>query len=202
MKTQWYRLSAADALKQLGTDSATGLSSAEAQARLAKAGPNELVERGGRTRREIIVEQLTGVLTILLFIAALVSAVLGDWIEAVVILVIVVLNAVLGYVQEVKAEQSMEALKRMAVPRVPRAPRRQAPGYLGPRAGARRRGDPGNRQHRAGRRPRPPERQPARRGGRVDRRIRAGGEGLRPWSSRPRRRWATAATCSSAAPYI
>ena len=67
---------------------------------------------------EIIVEQLTGVLTILLFIAALVSAVLGDWIEAVVILVIVVLNAVLGYVQEVKAEQSMEALKRMAVPRV------------------------------------------------------------------------------------
>ncbi len=118
MKTHWYKLSAADALKQLGSDSAAGLSSAEAQARLATVGPNELVERGGRTRREIIVEQLTGVLTILLFIAALVSAVLGDWIEAVVILVIVVLNAVLGYVQEVKAEQSMEALKRMAVPRV------------------------------------------------------------------------------------
>ena len=118
MKTHWYQLSAADALKQLSSDSATGLSSAEAQTRLAKVGPNELVERGGRTRREIIVEQLTGVLTILLFIAALVSAVLGDWIEAVVILVIVVLNAVLGYVQEVKAEQSMAALKRMAVPRV------------------------------------------------------------------------------------
>ena len=118
MKTQWYQLSAADALKQLGSDSAAGLSSAEAQTRLATVGPNELVERGGRTRREIIVEQLTGVLTILLFIAALVSAVLGDWIEAVVILVIVVLNAVLGYVQEVKAEQSMAALKRMAVPRV------------------------------------------------------------------------------------
>ena len=118
MKTHWYKLSAADVLKQLGSDTVLGLSSAEAQARLAKTGPNELVERGGRTRREIIVEQLTGVLTILLFIAALVSAVLGDWIEAVVILVIVVLNAVLGYVQEVKAEQSMEALKRMAVPRV------------------------------------------------------------------------------------
>ena len=118
MKTHWYQLSAADVLKQLGSDAAAGLSSAEAQTRLATVGPNELVERGGRTRREIIVEQLTGVLTILLFIAALVSAVLGDWIEAVVILVIVVLNAVLGYVQEVKAEQSMAALKRMAVPRV------------------------------------------------------------------------------------
>ena len=57
-------------------------------------------------------------LTILLFIAALVSVVLGDWIEAVVILVIVVLNAVLGYIQEFKAEQSMAALKRMAVPKV------------------------------------------------------------------------------------
>ena len=118
MKTHWYKLSAADALKQLDSDAAAGLSSIEAQTRLATVGPNELVERGGRTRREIIVEQLTGVLTILLFIAALVSAVLGDWIEAVVILVIVVLNAVLGYVQEVKAEQSMAALKRMAVPRV------------------------------------------------------------------------------------
>ncbi len=118
MKTHWYKLSAADALKQLGSDAAPGLASAETQARLATVGPNELVERAGRTRWEIIVEQLTGVLTILLFIAALVSAVLGDWIEVVVILVIVVLNAVLGYVQEVKAEQSMEALKRMAVPRV------------------------------------------------------------------------------------
>jgi Ca2+-transporting ATPase len=96
MKTHWYKLSAADVLKQLGSDTVLGLASVEAQARLAKVGPNELVERGGRTRREIIVEQLTGVLTILLFIAALVSAVLGDWIEAVVILVIVVLNAVLG----------------------------------------------------------------------------------------------------------
>ncbi len=118
MKTHWYKLSAADALAQLGSDAAPGLASAEAQARLAAVGLNELVEKGGRTRWEIIVEQLTGVLTILLFIATLVSAVLGDWIEAVVILVIVVLNAVLGYVQEVKAEQSMEALKRMAVPRV------------------------------------------------------------------------------------
>ena len=118
MKTQWYQLSAADALKQLSSDSAAGLSSAEAQTRLATVGPNELVERGGRTRWEIIVEQLTGVLTILLFVAALVSAMLGDWLEAVVILAIVVLNAVLGYVQEYKAEQSMAALKRMSVPHV------------------------------------------------------------------------------------
>ena len=118
MKTHWYKLTAADALKQLGSDPAPGLTGAEAQTRLATVGANELVARGGRTSWEIIVEQITGVLTILLFIAALVSAVLGDWIEAIVILVIVVLNAILGYTQEVKAEHSMEALKRMAVPKV------------------------------------------------------------------------------------
>ena len=93
MKTHWYKLSTDDTLKQLGCDPTSGLSSTEAQERLAKAGRNELVEKGGRTRKEIIVEQLTGVLTILLFIAALISAVLGDWIEAVVIMIIVVLNA-------------------------------------------------------------------------------------------------------------
>jgi P-type E1-E2 ATPase len=102
----------------LDSDAAQGLSQAGAQQRLAQIGPNELVEKGGRTRWSIIREQLTGVLTILLFVAALISAFLGDWIEAVVILIIVVLNAVLGYTQEYKAEQSMAALKRMSVPKV------------------------------------------------------------------------------------
>ena len=118
MKTDWYKLSTAAVVQQLGSDGAQGLSPAEAQQRLAQVGPNELVEKGGRTRWSIIREQLTGVLTILLFVAALVSAFLGDWIEAVVILIIVVLNAVLGYTQEYKAEQSMAALKRMSVPKV------------------------------------------------------------------------------------
>jgi Ca2+-transporting ATPase len=118
VKTDWYKLSTAAAVQQLGSDGAQGLSPAEAQQRLAQVGPNELVEKGGRTRWSIIREQLTGVLTILLFVAALVSAFLGDWIEAVVILIIVVLNAVLGYTQEYKAEQSMAALKRMSVPKV------------------------------------------------------------------------------------
>jgi Ca2+-transporting ATPase len=118
VKTNWYKLTADAVIQQLDSDAAQGMSQAEAQQRLATLGPNELVEKGGRTRWQIIREQLTGVLTILLFVAALVSAFLGDWIEAVVILIIVVLNAVLGYTQEYKAEQSMAALKRMSVPKV------------------------------------------------------------------------------------
>jgi Ca2+-transporting ATPase len=118
MKMDWYKLSAVEALKQLESDREQGLSSAEAQRRRARYGANELVEKGGRSRVEIIREQLTGVLTILLFAAILISVFLGDWLEAVVILIIVVINAVLGYVQEHKAEQSMAALKRMSVPKV------------------------------------------------------------------------------------
>jgi Ca2+-transporting ATPase len=118
MNAHWYQLSADDALQQLGVIPSQGLADAEAQKRLAEVGPNELVEKAGRTRWQIIREQLTGILTILLYVAIVISAALGDWIEAVVILLIVVLNAILGYTQEYRAEQSMAALKRMAVPRV------------------------------------------------------------------------------------
>src|SRR5512137_2298428 len=118
MRPEWYRLSVSDALARLGTDAARGLTSAEVRERSQRHAPNELVAKGGRTRWEILVEQLTGVLTILLFVAALVSAMLGDWLEAIVILLIVILNAVLGYAQEYKAELSMAALKRMSVPKV------------------------------------------------------------------------------------
>ncbi len=114
----WYQYTLADTLQRLGVDAHAGLSDAEAARRLAEYGPNELVERGGRTRWEILVEQFTNILTVLLIAAAAVSAFLGDWIEAVVILIIVVLNGVLGYVQEYRAEQSMAALKKMSVPTV------------------------------------------------------------------------------------
>ena len=118
MNPNWYQQTTAEVAQALGSDISAGLSAQEAQARLAQFGPNELVEKAGRSRREIIIEQLSGVLTILLLIAVLVSAFLGDWIEAVVILIIIVLNAFLGYTQEYRAEQSMAALKRMSVPHV------------------------------------------------------------------------------------
>jgi magnesium-transporting ATPase (P-type) len=82
MKIDWYKLSASRVLQQLGSDPAYGLSVAESRQRLAKYGSNELVEKAGRSRAEIVREQLSGVLTILLFVAVLISAVLGDWLEA------------------------------------------------------------------------------------------------------------------------
>ncbi|MHB1047215.1 MAG: cation-translocating P-type ATPase [Thermoanaerobaculia bacterium] len=109
-------LPADEVLKRQASDGAAGLGAVEAAARLERHGANELTERAGRSRLAIVREQLLNVMTFILLAAAVLSAVLGDWIEAVVILAIVVLNAVLGYTQEFRAEQSMAALERMSVP--------------------------------------------------------------------------------------
>jgi P-type Ca2+ transporter type 2C len=114
----WYQMSGAEVLSAQRVDPAQGLTQAEAQARLGAVGANELRERGGRSNLSILLEQLTGILTLILIGAAVLSLVLGDVIDTVVILAIVVLNAALGYSQEYRAEQSMAALKRLAVPNV------------------------------------------------------------------------------------
>ncbi len=117
MKT-WYQSSGAEVLQQLGTDASQGLSDAAATRRLAEYGPNELVERGLKSPWRILWEQMSDTMVIILIVAAIISAFLGDYKDTIAILVIVVLNAVLGFRQEYKAEQAMAALKRLAVPSV------------------------------------------------------------------------------------
>ena len=95
-----------------------GLDAAEVAERLSQFGTNEIIEAAGRTRLQILVAQFNAVLTYVLLGAALISLVLGDWIEAIAILAIVILNAVMGYVQESKAEEAMAALQKMAVPEI------------------------------------------------------------------------------------
>jgi Ca2+-transporting ATPase len=102
----------------LSSNAESGLAPAEAQKRLAEQGPNELVERGAKSPWLILWEQLTGVMVVILIVAAIVSGALGDWKDAIAILAIVVLNAVLGFSQEYRAEQAMAALKQLAVPTV------------------------------------------------------------------------------------
>ncbi len=116
--TIWHRQEIDEILAQLGTDSGQGLTSAEAEQRLAKFGPNELVERGGKTIWALIWEQLVGVMTILLIVSAIVSLFLKDYEDAIAILAIVVLNTILGFTQEFRAEKAMAALKQMAVPHI------------------------------------------------------------------------------------
>jgi Ca2+-transporting ATPase len=118
MSENWYQMTTDQVAASLNTDQAKGLADAEAGARLEQYGPNELVERDTRTPAQILIEQFTGFMTLILIGAAVVSLILGDFLDAIVIMAIVVLNAALGFFQEYKAEQSIAALKRMSVPTV------------------------------------------------------------------------------------
>lgn len=118
MDKAWYQLAAEDVCRQLETDASQGLTAEQAAQRVDRYGLNELVERGGRSAWQILWEQVSGVMTVILLAAAVISIFLQEPIDAVVILAIVVLNAALGFYQESKAERSMAALKRMSVPRV------------------------------------------------------------------------------------
>ncbi|HSD95370.1 MAG TPA: calcium-translocating P-type ATPase, PMCA-type [Syntrophales bacterium] len=93
-----------------------GLSSEEAGRRLAKYGRNELVEKGKRSLLAMIIDQFRDFMILILIAAAVVSGFVGDLADTLAILVIVILNAVIGVVQEYRAEKAMEALKQMAAP--------------------------------------------------------------------------------------
>jgi len=93
-----------------------GLRSEEAGNRLAKFGRNELVEKGRRSLAAMIIDQFRDFMILILIAAAVVSGFLGELADTIAILFIVLLNAVIGVVQEYRAEKAMEALKQMAAP--------------------------------------------------------------------------------------
>ncbi len=93
-----------------------GLTGREAAQRLEQYGPNELREGGKKSTARIFFEQFLDFLVIILIVAAVVSAVLGDVESMVVILAVITMNAVLGTVQTVKAEASLDSLKQMSAP--------------------------------------------------------------------------------------
>lgn len=116
--SEWHKLSANQTLELLEGDAEHGLSDGEAQARLEKFGPNELVDRGIKSPWKILLEQFSETMVVILIIATIISALLGEVKDAAIIFVIVVLNALLGFRQEYQAERSMAALKKLAVPTV------------------------------------------------------------------------------------
>lgn len=111
----WHSLTVAQVLDELGT-STQGLTSNEAEARLAKFGLNEIQEAKRVSAISLVLSQFKQFLIIILIVAATASLVLGEVLDAVVILLIVIASAVLGFVQEFRAERALEALKRMAAP--------------------------------------------------------------------------------------
>ncbi len=111
----WHGIGLDDVMTMLEAPS-QGLTSDEVARRLERYGPNELRERPRPTFLQLVLAQFNNFIVILLIIASVISALLGDWIEAGVIMLIVLLNAILGVVQESRAEESLAALKKMAAP--------------------------------------------------------------------------------------
>jgi Ca2+-transporting ATPase len=112
----WHALTPEETLHQLATPPDSGLTSEEAARRLERYGPNQLEEAPGITFWQMLFDQFNNFVVILLIVAAIISAVLGDWEEAAAIMAIVVLNATLGVIQERRAEQALAALKKLATP--------------------------------------------------------------------------------------
>ena len=94
-----------------------GLSDAEAETRLVEYGPNRLEEKRRVSPLLLLARQFTDLLILVLAAATVISAVLGEWIDAAAILAIIILNGVIGFFQEYRAERSLEALKQLTSPR-------------------------------------------------------------------------------------
>lgn len=113
---RWHTLSPEEALARLESDGQTGLSSREAASRLAAYGANTLLEERKASVMQVFLSQFKDLMVIILIIAAVISMASGELESTLVILVVLVLNALLGTVQHVKAEKSLESLKAMSAP--------------------------------------------------------------------------------------
>jgi len=113
---EWHVMGVDEVMRQVGTDLASGLSTETVSLRLNSFGYNELAEAKKRSPLRMFLEQFKEFLVLILLGAAAVSAVVGELEDAIVILVIVILNGILGFIQEYKAEKSLSALKKLAAP--------------------------------------------------------------------------------------
>ena len=110
----WHRLSIPEVFELLGTNQ-NGLSTTVAEEKLLEIGLNELQEGKKKSIASILFAQFKDVMILILIAAAIISGIIGDLTDTIVILVIVLLNAIIGFLQEYRAEKAMQALKKMAV---------------------------------------------------------------------------------------
>jgi len=114
-RINWHQLESEDVLKKLQS-SGNGLTSSEAQIRLKRYGSNELIEKKRKSVWMMFFDQFKDFMIIVLIVAAIVAGVIGEPSDTIAITVIVLLNAILGFVQEYRAEKAMAALKKLAAP--------------------------------------------------------------------------------------
>jgi len=116
MKKHWHDLTAGEVERLLSSNASAGLTSLEADKQLAVHGCNELKEKPQETLWQKFVNQFKDFLVLILIAASLISVLVGEVTDSIVIIAIVLLNALLGVFQEAKAEKALAALKEMTAP--------------------------------------------------------------------------------------
>ncbi|MCF6156947.1 MAG: cation-translocating P-type ATPase [Candidatus Brocadia sp.] len=112
----WHTMPADEVIRRLDTNPNTGLSHAEADNRLKKYGYNQLEEKEGVFPLWLFLGQFNDFIVWVLIAAAVVSGFMGEWVDALAIIAIVIINAIIGFIQEYRAEKSLAALQKMSAP--------------------------------------------------------------------------------------
>jgi len=112
----WHTMHIAEVIRNLGTNTDTGLSRIDAENRLRKYGHNQLEEKEGVSPIMLFLGQFNDFIVWVLIAAAIVSGFMGEWVDAMAIIAIVIINAIIGFIQEFRAEKSLAALQKMSAP--------------------------------------------------------------------------------------
>ena len=113
----WFNKSNEEVLKEVNVDSLQGLSEEEAKLRLVKYGPNKLIGKRKKSIFRMFIAQLQDWLIYILLVAVFITLFLGEYVDATIIILVIIINAVLGVIQEVKAGKAIEALQKMSFPK-------------------------------------------------------------------------------------
>ncbi|MDF2699858.1 MAG: ATPase, partial [Haloplasmataceae bacterium] len=113
----WFSKSVDDVLQELNVNPSTGLTNQEVQTRLQKYGENKLKGKPKKSFISLFLAQLKDMLIYVLLAAAIITLFIGEYVDAIIIILVVLINAVIGVVQEFKAEKAIEALQKMTTPR-------------------------------------------------------------------------------------
>ena len=113
----WFNKESEEIINELSSNLINGLSSSEAKSRLEKNGLNKLQGKKKKSLLQLFFSQINDVMIYILLIAAIISAIVGEISDAIIILIVIFVNAIIGVIQESKAEKALEALKSMSTPK-------------------------------------------------------------------------------------
>ncbi len=113
----WFNKTSKEILEELNVDISTGLSSDEVEKRQEKYGLNKLTSKKQKSLLKMFFEQINDILIYILLAAAIISGVLGEVSDAIIIGIVIIINTIIGVVQESKAEKALEALKQLSTPK-------------------------------------------------------------------------------------